>query len=296
MRENLQGRFCFRKIAAATQEFFRKAGEKFYHRRAKTGTLRHLVVRKARFTGEILINLVTNSGFTSEPRAFANELRKLRLNGEIAGILHTINDSVADAVRCDRLDILYGRDFFIEQLLGLLFRISAFSFFQTNSAQAERMYLTVREFAGDLRNKSVLDLYCGTGTIAQVLCSSALDVGSKSDVVYGEITAGEIIEVTGKITGIEKVAEAVESARSNAQLNGLNCEFIVGDVLKTIDNISYQPNLIVLDPPREGVHPKAMRKILNMQAEKIIYISCNPATMARDIAFFVNNGYNLNCT
>ena len=269
----------YRKIAVAVQAFFRGVGERFYHRRAKFGTLRYLVVRRAHFTGEILVNLVTTSTLAANtetqgdrfpvfPQTFVDKLLALDLDGKIVGILHTTNDSVADAVRCDRLDILYGQDFFTERILGLHFKISAFSFFQTNSKGAELLYSTVREFAGDLNHKSVLDLYCGTGTIAQILA-----VG------------------TGKVTGIELVEEAVASARANAELNGLDCEFIAGDVLKLIEHISYQPDLMVLDPPREGVHPKALPKILNLQAEKIIYVSCKPASLARDLPLFVENGY-----
>ena len=263
----------FRKIAAATQEFFRRVGESFYHRRMKSGLLRHLVVRKAHFTGEILINLVTSSlmtEFLTERQAFADELCRLGLDGEIVGILHTINDSAADAVKCDKLDILYGQDYFTERILGLTFRISAFSFFQTNSEEAERLYSTVRGFAGNLSDKSVLDLYCGTGTIAQILALGATGA---------------------QVTGIELVEEAVESARANAGLNKLSCKFIAGDVLKLIESVSYRPDLIVLDPPREGVHPKALSKILNLQAEKTIYVSCKPSSLARDLPLFMERGY-----
>ena len=286
----------FRKIAAATQAFFRRAGERFYHKRAKLGALRHLVVRRAHFTGEVLVNLVTTSAIAADTLAFAAELCRLALDGKIVGILHTINDSVADAVKCDKLDILYGQDFFTERLLGLTFKISAFSFFQTNSEGAERLYSIVREFAGDLDNKSALDLYCGTGTIAQVLASGAATskIYREAKTFASAITQHRHMFSAFGITGIELVEEAVESARANAALNGLNCEFIPGDVQQLIEGIGYRPDVIVLDPPREGVHPKALPKILSLRAERIIYVSCKPLSLARDLPIFVESGYHVN--
>ena len=167
-------------------------------------------------------------------------LLALPLEGRIAGILQICNDSVADAVKSDETRILYGQDFFYEELLGLKFRISTFSFFQTNSWGAEVLYETAREYIGDLSNgrgadSVVYDLYSGTGTIAQLMAP-----------------------VAKKVIGVEIVEEAVEAARENARLNGLgNCEFIAGDVLKVLDSIGERPDFIVLDPPRDGVNPKA---------------------------------------
>ena len=198
-------------------------------------------------------------------------MRELPLEGHLAGILHTVNDSVADTIQSDRTDVLYGRDYFYEELLGLRFRITPFSFFQTNSAGAEVLYETARQMLGDVRDKRVFDLYSGTGTIAQMLAS-----------------------VAGSAIGVEIVEEAVEAARENAAANGLtNCTFLAGDVLKVLDGLQESPEVIVLDPPRDGIHPKALPKITAYGAETILYISCKPTSLARDLPWFLNNGYAL---
>jgi 23S rRNA (uracil-5-)-methyltransferase RumA len=184
-------------------------------------------------------------------------------------VLHTVNDSLADVVQSDRTDILCGQDFFYEELLGLKFKITPFSFFQTNSLGAEVLYDTVRSYIGDTKDKVVFDLYSGTGTIAQLLAP-----------------------VAKKVIGVEIVEEAVEAARVNAGLNGLdNCEFIAGDVLKVIDDIEEKPDFIVLDPPRDGINPKALTKIINYGVKELVYISCKPTSLARDLVTLQENGY-----
>lgn len=193
----------------------------------------------------------------------------LNLNGSIVGLLHSINDDPADAVKADRIDILKGKDFFFEEILGQIFKITTFSFFQTNSFGAEVLYKIVRDFVGDTKDKDVFDLYSGTGTIAQILAP-----------------------VAKSVTGVEIVPEAVESAKINAALNLLsNCEFICGDVLKVLDDLKTKPDLIVLDPPREGIHPKALTKIINYGVDTIVYVSCKPTSLARDLEMFNANGY-----
>lgn len=312
----------YRRILAAVREYFAELGLPFFHRLKHTGFLRHLLVRKGAKTGEILVALVTTSGVDSvvknegklpgvnktvsdqegcavgtekavlseeenisDMSGFAEMLLKLPLEGKIVGVLHMVNDSVADVVRSDETEVLYGRDYFYEELLGLRFRISAFSFFQTNSPGAEVLYSTAREFVGDLgggesaegaeeageakRDQVVFDLYSGTGTIAQLMAPAAK-----------------------KVVGVEIVEEAVDAARENAALNGLdNCEFIAGDVLKVLDELEEKPDLIILDPPRDGVHPKALGKILAYGVEKIVYISCKPTSLARDLERFLEEGY-----
>ena len=164
---------------------------------------------------------------------------------------------------------MFGRDYFYEELLGLKFKISPFSFFQTNSAGAESLYEIVREYIGDLHEKVVFDLYSGTGTIAQILAP-----------------------VAKKVVGVEIVEEAVEAARQNAAGNHQdNCFFHAGDVLKVIDELQEKPDTIVLDPPREGIHPKALRKILDFHVDHIVYISCKPTSLARDLEIFLEYGY-----
>ena len=265
----------YRKILSFTREYFAERNVSFFHRLRHTGYLRHLLVRKAKRTGEILAALVTTSQEEVDLTAYKKGLLALSLDGSLVGILHITNDAVADVVQSDRTEILYGRDFFEEELLGLRFKISVFSFFQTNSLSAEVLYQTVRDYVGDLTDgegkadKVVYDLYSGTGTIAQLLSP-----------------------VAKKVIGVEIVEEAVEAARENAKRNGLtNCEFIAGDVLKVLDQIKEKPDMIVLDPPRDGIHPKALTKIISYGIDRIVYISCKPTSLVRDLEVFLENGY-----
>ena len=267
----------FRNVLSCVLAIFRERGAKYFHKLSHQGYLRHLLVRKAVKTEEILIDLVTSSqtefcGESSETEMLEKlvaDLLELKLTGKIAGILHTVNDSVADVVQNDRTDVLYGQDYFYEELLGLEFKISPFSFFQTNSLGAEVLYETAREYVGETKDKILFDLYSGTGTIAQMLAP-----------------------VAKKVIGIEIVEEAVEAAKENAKLNGLeNCEFIAGDVLKAIDLVEEKPDFIVLDPPRDGIHPKALEKIINFGVEQMVYISCKPTSLARDLEILQAHGY-----
>lgn len=259
----------FIKIMMAVLIYFRERKIPFYHTRKHEGYLRHLVIRRSAKLGEILVNLVTSSQMNLDLSDLVEEVKNLKLEGELKGFLHTINDSLADVVQSDETRVLYGQDYFMEELLGLKFKISAFSFFQTNSLGAERLYSVVRDFAGSTKDKIIFDLYCGTGTIAQIMA-----------------------DVSKKVIGIEIVEEAVQAAKENAKLNGLeNCEFIAGDVLAKVDELKDKPDLIILDPPREGVHPKAIDKIIKFGAKQIIYVSCKPTSLARDLKIFVEKGY-----
>lgn len=261
----------FTDIRKTVMHYFRELGTSYYHKNTHEGFLRHLVIRKALSTGEILVNLVTSSQGELDKEAFVNRLLNVNIKGRIVGILHTINDSLSDVVKADKLELLYGRDYIIEEILGLKFSISPFSFFQTNTFGAERLYSIVREFAGDIDDKIVFDLYSGTGTIAQIMAA-----------------------VAKKVVGIEIVEEAVEKARENAKLNNLdNVEFIAGDVLKAVDELEEKPDLIVIDPPRDGIHPKAINKIIDFKPERYVYVSCNPVTLVRDLKVFVERGYKI---
>ena len=269
----------YRMILRTVREYFADRGVSFFHRMTHEGYLRHLLVRKASKTGEILVALVTSSQTGADEQelldGFLNGLLALekegKLIGKYAGILHIVNDSPADVVKSDRTDVLYGQDFFYEELLGLRFKISTFSFFQTNSYSAEVLYETARSYVGDLggRDKTVFDLYSGTGTIAQLMAP-----------------------VAGRVIGVEIVEEAVEAARKSAAENGLNnCEFIAGDVLKVLDEVEETPDVIILDPPRDGIHPKALPKIISYGVDRIVYISCKPTSLARDLEVFLERGY-----
>ncbi|MDR7855489.1 23S rRNA (uracil(1939)-C(5))-methyltransferase RlmD [Tissierella sp.] len=263
----------FTTILATVLNYFKELKTSFYNKRSHTGFLRHLVVRKAISTGEILVNLVTSSQEELNKENFLTNIRdgSLCLQGKIVGVLHTTNDSLSDVVKADKLDLLYGRDYIVEEMLGLRFNISPFSFFQTNTLGAEKLYTMVRDFAGDIDDKLVFDLYSGTGTIAQIMAP-----------------------VAKKVIGIEIVGEAVDKAHENAKLNNLdNVEFIAGDVLKAVDDLNEKPDLIVIDPPRDGIHPKAINKIIDFNPETFVYVSCNPVTLVRDLKVFIERGYKI---
>ena len=259
----------FRRIIKAVLEFATDTGLPYYHRMRHTGFFRHLLVRKAVRTGEILIDLVTTSEAQLDEARLVEKLTGLSYDGKLAGILHTTNNSLADVVKDEGTKILYGQDYFYEELLGLKFKITPFSFFQTNSLGAEVLYEAARSYIGETKDKVIFDLYSGTGTIAQILAP-----------------------VAKKVVGVEIVEEAVEAAKENAALNGLdNCTFWAGDVLKVIDDLGEVPDLIVLDPPRDGVHPKALEKIIDFGVERMVYIACKPTSLARDLELLQGRGY-----
>ena len=258
-------------ILTCVRDYFRERGISYYKKLQHVGYLRHLLVRRGVTTGEILVHLVTTSQEQYDLEPLKEQLLSLQLEGKIVGIMHIINDSLSDVVKSDETRILYGKDWFYETLLGLKFRISTFSFFQPNSLAAEVLYSVVRSYVEDARGMEVFDLYSGTGTIAQLLAPVAREV-----------------------IGVEIVEEAVEAARKNAELNGLsNCRFIAGDVLKVLDDLTEKPDMIILDPPREGVHPKALPKILSYGVKRIVYVSCKATSLAEDMETFLHTGYRL---
>ncbi len=266
-----------REVLACAKE----TGLAHFHKITHKGYFRHLVVRRGLKTGEILVNLVTSSDtetYIGEQIPFDEEaflenlcdrLLALPLEGKFAGIIQSRNNSLSDVVVSEKTTILYGKDYFYEELLGLKFRITPFSFFQTNSLGAEVLYSTAREFIGGVDGKLVFDLYSGTGTIAQMVAS-----------------------VARKVIGVEIIEEAVEAAKENAAGNGLsNCEFIAGDVLKMLDTIEERPDMIILDPPRDGINPKALDKIINYGVDHLVYISCKPTSLQRDLVTLQERGY-----
>lgn len=259
----------YRKILTTVLEYCSQQEFSFYHKMSHEGYLRHLVVRRSVSTGEILVNMVTTSQMEHDFNPLVEKICGLELEGSLAGFLHTINDSLSDVVQSDETRILYGQDYFYEHILGLQFKISPFSFFQTNSKGAEVLYETARGYIGETKDKVIFDLYSGTGTIAQMMAP-----------------------VAKKVIGIEIIEEAVEAAKVNAKINGLdNCEFIAGDVLKKIDEVEVKPDFIVLDPPRDGIHPKALKKIIDFGVDSMVYISCKPTSLARDLAVLKEAGY-----
>ena len=263
----------YRKILDAVLEFCAGKELPFYKKLRHEGYLRHLLVRRTTVTKQLLVAVVTTSDKKMEEKANWTELveilKNLDLSAKLCGVIHIINDGLADVVQSDETRILFGDEYIYEELLGLRFKISVFSFFQTNSLGAEVLYSKAREYIGDTKDMTVFDLYSGTGTIAQI-----------------------IAPVAKKVVGVEIVEEAVEAAKVNAGLNGLdNCEFIAGDVLKVIDEIEDKPDMIILDPPRDGINPKALQKIIDFGVNNLVHISCKPTSLARDLEMLQEQGY-----
>lgn len=259
----------FNVILKAVLEFCNQHEYQFYHKKSHEGLMRNLIIRKGERTKELLVNIVTSSQIEFDEQGFVECIQGLKLDNELVGVLRTINDGLSDAVNCDELKILWGRDYYMEKIMGLDFKVSAFSFFQTNIEAVERLYTEALELIDDFEGKTVFDLFCGTGTITQALALKAK-----------------------MAIGVELVEEAVEAAKINAELNGLkNCRFIAGDVFDVLDHIEEKPDVIVVDPPRMGIQNKALSKIVDYGVNQILYISCNPKTLAENLQFMQLYGY-----
>ncbi|WP_338730820.1 23S rRNA (uracil(1939)-C(5))-methyltransferase RlmD [Mangrovimonas cancribranchiae] len=255
------------------RHYCEKTGLPPWHAPRKTGFFRYFVVRKSHKTNALLFNLVTTSHDLSkfDLTAFAEFLVSL-FGDRLAGLLHTINDEIGDRTiaTSGSIKLVYGKDKIVEELLGLQFEISMKSFFQTNPKSAEKLYSKVVDYALEDReavdNSVVLDLFCGTGTIGQIIASKANNT---------------------KIIGVDIVASAIEDAKKNAQRNGIEgLQFYAADVGKFLtEHPQYKNNIktIILDPARAGITPKTLKKIINLNAKRLVYVSCNPATQARDI-------------
>ena len=259
----------FREILKLVLNYFKELKLPQYKVMEHQGFLRNLVIRKAINTGEILVNIVTTTQIDFDFTEITEMLKELKYDGKITGIIHTLNDGWADTVQPDKTEILYGRDYIMEELLDLKFKINPFAFFQTNTKGAEKLYSIVRDFLGSAESKVVFDLYCGTGTIGQIVAAKAK-----------------------KVLGIELIEEAVDAANENAKINGLdNCEFIAGDIAKVIKEVKDKPDSIILDPPRAGVHPVALDYVIKFGAPHIVYVSCNPKSLVVDLLEIIDNGY-----
>lgn len=263
----------FNRVLKAALEFCRKKGYRPYHRKTHEGLLRNLVVRCGVRTNELLINIVTASdgelSGSFDEDGFRDMLLAVDTDMEIVGIMHTFNDALADAVIDESHKILFGRDWYNEEILGLKFKVNAFAFFQTNIDAVERLYRDVLDAVPDISGKTVYDLYCGTGTISQLMASKAKDV-----------------------YGIDIVEDSIEAARSNTLLNGItNCHYICGDVKEKLDGIPVKPDVIVVDPPRVGIHDKAVKMLAAYGIDEIVYVSCNPKTLCINLDLFRELGY-----
>jgi 23S rRNA (uracil1939-C5)-methyltransferase len=262
--------------------FLKATGLPAWHPPKKTGFFRHIIIRKSFLTNELLVNLVTSSEEIEkfDIQQFANLLKSL-FGNRIAGLQHTVNDNVADRAKIENGEnnLIFGSPYIEEVICGLTFQISMESFFQTNPKCAELLYSKALDYVFEDEidsDKVVMDLFCGTGTIGQLLS------GRKKDV---------------RIVGVDIVEEAIEDAKKNAVKNNTtNIEFYAADVgkfLKQHEEFNGKIASIVLDPPRAGIAPKTLLKVIDLGAKHIIYISCNPSTQARDASTLKDHGYDL---
>jgi 23S rRNA (uracil1939-C5)-methyltransferase len=243
-----------------------------YHIVRHEGYTRFLVIREGKFTGQVLVNIVTGGGEYPQVKTLGEEIG--REFDQVVSVSHTVNRARANIAKGQSEEVIYGSDHIYEQLGGKKYRISANSFFQTNSYQTQRLYDLAVELATPEGSDRMLDLYCGTGTIA----------------IY-------FSDLVRSVVGVETIPEAVADARVNARTNGaVDCEFVAADVEEYLASVVREESrydLMVLDPPRAGCHPKTIRHISILRPRKLVYISCNPATLARDIKTLVGSGYRL---
>lgn len=233
-----------------------------------TGLLRHLVLRRSEASGEVLVNLVTSG---DAPESIPDLARDVcAAHPEIATFVQSVNTRPAQIAVGEREHVLHGRGFLEEQLLGLAFRVSAASFFQTNTRQAERLAALVSDRVGEAQ--TVFDLCCGAGVLGLVAAARSREV-----------------------IGFELVPEAVEDARRNAELNGVtNARFVAGDLAQTLLEGDYPPpDVCIADPPRAGLHPRVSDELRRLAPARLVYVSCNPSAAVRDLQAFVEQGYRL---
>ncbi|HEX9614761.1 MAG TPA: 23S rRNA (uracil(1939)-C(5))-methyltransferase RlmD, partial [Bacteroidota bacterium] len=258
-----------------TRDFARRSALPVYSGRADSGYWRFLVIRQSKRTSELMVNLVTFEDRPDIMEAYAKEV--VTAIPAITTVVNTINDRKAQIAYGEKERVYYGPGIIHERMAGYLFVISASSFFQTNTAQAEKLYESAREFAGLRSTDTVYDLYSGTGTIAMAVSAFAK-----------------------QIVGIESVESAIRDAERNVRENGIrNCSFVPGDLKDRLTNdkdwmASHpKPDVLIIDPPRSGMHPRVAEEVRDLSASRIVYVSCNPATQARDCKVLCENRYRL---
>jgi 23S rRNA (uracil1939-C5)-methyltransferase len=269
---------CFLQSKTANQildfvrTFAREKNLSAYDHRTKSGLLRYLVVKEGKNTDSTMVNLVTYKGDFPPASDFTTAL--LSSFPTVKSVVRNINSRLGQTALGEEEELLGGERIITERLGEFTFEISSNSFFQTNPRQAEKLYEIVLDVAGLQGDEEVLDLYCGNGTISMFLSRGAK-----------------------KVIGIESLEEAVQNARRNAELNGVsNCEFIRGEakaVLRDFEQGKTIPHLVVIDPPRAGLHPRVIKSLLSMKPQKIVYVSCNPSTLARDLSMLCRGDYKL---
>lgn len=259
-------------IVNASRKFFIEAGKDVYTIKTHTGYLRNLVIRQASYTPGFMVNIVTS--YEDDTTMNAYKAMLLEKFPQITSIVNNINTGKALVAFGEYEIVLHGEPFIYEKIGNYNYRVSANSFFQTNSTQAKKLYDTIVEYAELTGNETVYDLYCGAGTIT----------------LYVSGLAKQVI-------GFETVQAAVDDARVNKELNeNTNTEFYVADLnksllpIKNANNLT-EPDVLIADPPRAGMNPNTIQDILTLSPKKIVYVSCNPATQARDIKLLHEGGY-----
>lgn len=258
-----------RKILGTVADWIEKYNISVYDETSRSGAVRHIYLRKAFATGEIMLCLVSAQENLPNTDALLDALKS---EESIKSVLININSDDTNAVLGDRCICLFGDGCITDILCGVKVRISPLSFYQVNRAQAERLYKKAAEYAGAEKIKLLLDLYCGAGTIG-------LSMADKAE----------------ELIGIETVAPAIEDAKKNAAANGIeNARFIcadAGDAAEKLLGEGKRPEVIILDPPRKGCSEQTVRAAAKMAPDRIVYVSCDPATLARDCAVFKELGY-----
>jgi len=250
------------KIRLAVKAYATEHKLTFFDIRNQHGFLRNLIVRTAS-TGDIMIIVVF---FHEDIEAREGLLKHLQTQfPEITSLMYIINEKKNDSITDQEVELFAGKDFMYEEMEGLKFKVGPKSFYQTNNEQAYKLYKITRDFANLTGNELVYDLYTGTGTIANFVAKNA-----------------------NKVIGIEYVPEAIEDAKINSDLNKItNTDYFAGDMVKVLDDLFIdthgKPDVIITDPPRAGMHPKVVELLNRIEAKRIVYVSCNPATQARDV-------------
>ena len=260
----------FRNILDIVAKWAKMAGVSAYDETMEQGLLRHIYIRQAQATGEIMVCLVCTSGKLPKTHELIETMRD-GVPG-LASLIVNINRENTNVVLGETGFALWGADYIMDELCGLRLRLSPHSFYQVNSAQAERLYKLAGELAGLKGKETVLDLYCGTGTIGLTMADRAV-----------------------RVIGVETVSQAVEDARRNAEDNGIgNARFLCGDAAQAAAQLraeGVRPDVVVIDPPRKGCAPGLVGTIAEMAPQRVVYVSCDPATLARDLADFQSVGY-----
>ncbi len=257
-------------IVKAVLGFMKENRISAYDEETGKGLVRHILIRRGFYTGEIMVCIVVNSDSLPKEEELIKTLLSIpETEGRIKSISLNINKRHDNVILGEKLRILYGNSYIEDEILSTRFRISPLSFFQVNPVQTERLYGTAIEYAGLTGGEKVWDLYCGAGTIALCMAGKA-----------------------GHVTGIEVIPEAVENALENAVINNIrNAEFLCGKAEELVLTLEDRPDVVVVDPPRKGLDPVTIETVIGAGPKRVVYVSCNPSTLARDLAAFRAGGY-----